>query len=184
MGINPGVFRPAGAIFPFDTSGGTIHLSWQGGVEAAFFWELARHSGGAETEEVEPEPDDPNQAVSTARAAVSRLPWNFNWPRFRRLFSDEAVNADFRADPWLADWPTIAERTVTSGFDRRRLVPEARGSLQVPVNPGPWVGTSPFATPLHFEGVPVFPVRPAVDTWVSADGLLRCNSDAWIFVGW
>jgi len=163
-GIGPGVFRPAGAIFPFDASGGTLRLSWQGGVDAFFYWELAR----AESD--------------NAARAVSRLPWNFNWPRFRRLFGDETVNAQVRADPWLADWKSIAEKTVGSGFDKRRLVPEARGSLQVPVGPGPWVGASPFAAPLYFEGVPVFPVRQAADTWVSAGGILRCNSGAWIFL--
>ena len=164
-GIAPGVFKPAGAIFPFDISGRTLALTWQGGVDAAFYWELANCYYGDE---------------SNSERTVPRMPQNFNWPRFRRLFSDGIANAQVIADPWLADWGSIAERTVRSGFDRRRLVPQARTSLQVPVGPGPWIGTSPFAAPLYFEGIPVFPVRAAVDTWVSAEGILHCNSEAWI----
>jgi hypothetical protein len=164
MGISPGIFRPAGAIFPFDVSGKNIVLSWRGGVDAALYWELAVSAMG--------------------QAASPRLPRNFDWPRFRQLFADFSLNAEILADPWLADWRSIAEKIVHSGFDKRRLVPEARSDLQIPVSPGPWIGTSPFAAPLFFESVPVFPVRAAADTWVSAEGLLRCNTSAWIVKEW
>jgi hypothetical protein len=170
--ITPGIFRPAGAIFPFDVSGKTLVLSWKGGVDAALYWELA---ASAEDNASEPEME---------RAAIPRLPWNFDWPRFRQLFVDSSLNAEFLADPWLADWRSIAEKIVKSGFDKRRLVPETRSSLQVSVGPGPWIGTSPFAAPLFFETAPAFPVRAAADTWISAEGLLRCNTGAWIMVEW
>jgi hypothetical protein len=160
-GIGPGIFRPAGAIFPFDTSGNSLVLSWKGGVDANLFWELA-------------------QAYSDK--AATRLPQNFDWPRFRLLFADPTLNADIRADPWLADWQGIAVKMVQSGFDKRRLVPEPRRSLKVPVSQGPWIGTSPFASPLFFEADPVFPVRPTSDTWVSTEGILRCNTEAWILI--
>ena len=162
-GLGPGIFRPAGAIFPFDVSGKSLVLSWQGGVDANLYWELAAACGEAGQNSV-------------------RLPWNFNWPRFRRLFAGPTLNADVRADPWLADWSGIAAKIVQSGFDKRRLVPEARSDMEIPVNPGPWIGTSPFAAPLLFEAVPVFPVRPAADTWVSAGGILRCNTETWILL--
>ncbi|MCL2042806.1 MAG: hypothetical protein FWG89_01565 [Treponema sp.] len=162
--INTGLFKPAGAIFPHDVSGKTLVLSWQGGVDASLFWEFAAAYG--RTGQV---------------SATPRLPHNFNWPRFRALFDDPALNGEVRADPWLADWSSIAERTVQSGFDRRRLVPEARSSISVPVTSGPWVGTSPFAAPLFFEGIPVFPVRQTADTWVSFEGIIRCSSETWIF---
>ena len=165
-GIGPGVFRPAGAIFPFDADGKYLVMSWQGGVDAVLYRELARACGGAGQDD--------------ARAAVPRFPQNFNWPRFRQLFSDSTVNADVRADPWLADWQGIAEKIVQSGFDKRRLVPEARSSLRVSVGPGPWTGTSPFALPLYFETDPVFPVRRAADTWISGEGILRCSTGAWM----
>ena len=160
--IRSGIFRPAGAIFPHDVSGKTIIASWQGGVDANLFRELAKNA-------------------NNGNAAI-RLPQNFNWPRFRELFGDPTLNADVRADPWLADWDGIAARIVQSGFDRRRLVPEARNSLQLPVGPGPWVGTSPFAVPLHFKSAPAFPVRQAADTWVSAEGVLRCRTDTWVLI--
>jgi hypothetical protein len=168
-GLAPGVFKPAGAIFPFDVSGRKISLSWQGGVDACMFRELAEASGTAEGR------------------AVSRLPQNFNWPRFRQLFSDQSVNENVRADPWLADWHNIAEKTIRSSFDKRRLVPEARTSLKVPVGLGPWIGSSPFAAPLVFDSVPSFPVRnvtgqSAADTWVSAEGILHCNTETWMFL--
>jgi hypothetical protein len=117
MGISPGIFRPAGAIFPFDVSGKNLVLSWRGGVDAALYWELA--------------------ASATGQTAVLRKPWNFDWPRFRQLFTDSSLNAEIRADPWLADWCGIAEKIVKSGFDKRRLVPEARSNVQIPVNSGP-----------------------------------------------
>ena len=163
LGIGPGLFRPAGAIFPFDVSGDRLVLSWSGGVEATFFLELARAAGG----------------LSPDGSAAARLPWNFNWPRFRRLLDDRALNDRIRADPWLADWPGIAERTVQSGFDRRRLVPEPEIPLELPLGPGPWIGASPFAAPLTFDTAPVFPVRPTTETWASPQGLLRVNTAAW-----
>jgi len=175
--ISPGIFKPAGAIFPFDASGKTIVLSWRGGVDANLYWELAQAYQEAQ------EASAPPETQAAEQRAVSRLPWNFNWPRFRELFDDPGLNAEVRADPWLADWHSIAVKIVKSGFDKRRLVPEDRSSLEVPVNCGPWIGTSPFASPLFFdETTPVFPVRPAADTWVSAEGILRCNTKTWILL--
>ena len=180
LAISPGVFKSCGALFPFDVDGASLSLSWKGGLDAMLYRELGIASAG--------EP--------VSKSSVSRLPWNFNWPRFRELYDDPSVNAEYRADPWLADWPGIAEKIWQSGFDKRRLVPYARQELPVPVAQGPWIGTSPFAAPLVFEGSPVFPVRAAgtasvsnagsspVDTWVSADGILRCNADAYIFLEW
>ncbi|MDR2575276.1 MAG: hypothetical protein LBC52_02415 [Treponema sp.] len=172
-GLGPEIFKPAGAIFPYDASGGNLVLSWQGGVEAVLYWEMVKVCVGTGQESVE---------ESSERTAVSRLPMNFNWPRFRRLFDDPSLNADVRADPWLADWAGIAAKIVKSGFDKRRLVPEARSALEVQVGLGPWIGASPFAGPLIFETTPVFSVRPTADTWVSREGVLRCNSEAWIFI--
>jgi len=165
-GLGPGIFRPAGAIFPYDASGGNLVLSWQGGVDSVLYWEMAKAYGDSGKE-----PD-------------KKTPMNFNWPRFRRLFDDPSINADVRADPWLADWAGIAAKIVKSGFDKRRLVPEARNALEVQVGPGPWIGASPFAAPLYFETTPVFQVGQTSDTWVSKEGLLRCNKKAWIYRNW
>ena len=166
-GIAPGTFKPAGAVFPFDAKEQTLVLSWRGGVDSVLYWELAKAAGD----------------VLSQRAAA-RLPCNFNWPRFRELCNDPAVNAQIRADPWLADWPSIAAKTIASGFDKRRLVPEATGEITVPVSAGPWIGVSPFAPPLLFSALPSFPAGRHVSTWVSAQGILRCTAEAWILAEW
>jgi len=182
-GLESGIFKPAGAIFPYDASGKSLILSWQGGVDACLYWEMARAWAGQDSAEESLESAAVlERAAGSERAAVARLPLNFNWPRFRRLFDDTSLNAEVRADPWLADWPNIAAKIVQSGFDKRRLVPEPRSALTIPVSPGPWIGTSPFAAPLVFETTPIFSVRPTADTWVSKQGILRCNSEAWIFI--
>jgi hypothetical protein len=156
----PGFFRPAGCLFPYDTGSGTLRLSWEAGPDAVFYWEMAYANGGN----------------------ALRVPSNFDWPRFRELFKTDALNEAVRNDPWLANWRYIAEKTVESGFDRRRLVPEASVSLNIPVSGGPWYGTSPFSEPLSFSRGenPLFPVRPGVNVWVSSEGILRCNGKAWV----
>jgi hypothetical protein len=198
-GLGPGIFRPAGAIFPFDASEKSLTLSWRGGVDAHLFGEFVKIAAEAAADtgqESVPSPpeEEPAENISPERAAVPRLPWNFDWPRFRLLFEDPSVNADLRSDPWLADWHFIAAKIVQSGFDKRRLVPEPRQNLTISVSNGtsngispgicrgPWIGTSPFAAPLLFEAELVFPVRPTADTWVSREGILRCNTETWILI--
>jgi len=176
LSLNPGVFRPAGGIFPFDASDGTLALSWRGGVDAVFYRELG--TAAAET--------------TGQQSGNLRLPWNFDWPRFRELYDDPSVNAEFRADPWLADWPGIAARVWQSGFDKRRLIPQPSQELRVTATPGPWIGTSPFAAPLFFDDTATFPVSVPetaqasypIHTWISADGLIRCNAETYIFIRW
>jgi hypothetical protein len=168
LNIPPGDFHPAGAIFPFDVSGGDLILSWEGGVAAFFYRALAEAAG----------------AGSPSQAALRR-PGNFDWPRFRELFQDQSLKESFRADPWTADWELIARETVETGFDKRRLVSVPRDELTVSVHPGPWISSSPFAEPLFFgEDTPVFPVSPGIepDTWYSGAGILRCAGRVWVFI--
>jgi len=159
--IIPGLFKPAGALFPFDVSGETLCLSWEAGPDTVFYWELA----------------------AANEQDTAKSPANFDWPRFRELFQEETLNEAVRKDPWLVDWRSVAEKTITSSFDRRRLVPEAAEPTAIPVPSGPWYGASPFAEPLSFtEGdPPVFPVRPGLNVWVSPAGILRCTNNAWVF---
>ena len=176
--VQAGVFRPAGALLPFDAHGAVLYLSWRGGVDAFLYRELGLASA-----------DSP-----AGNSAVPRLPWYFNWPRFRELYDDPSVSAEYRADPWRADWTGIAMKIWQSGFDKRRLVSQTYQDMRIPVSSGPWIGTSPFAAPLYFDDVPVFPVRIAasgstpgvssVDTWISPEGVLRCNADTYIFLKW
>ena len=167
--IGPELFRPAGALFPFDSSANRISLTWKAGPDAVLYWELALAYWQ-------------DEAVSK----VPRIPQNFNWPRFRELFETDVINEAVRLDPWLADWRSIAEKTVRSGFDRRRLVPEPNEKMNIPVSSGPWYSGSPFAAPLFFEEgtTPVFPVRSVVEIWVCNEGILRCNKKAWVFTLW
>jgi hypothetical protein len=149
-------------MFPLDVSGECLKLNWKAGVDGVFYWEIALVNG----------------------KNGSKLPANFDWGRFRELFSDDfSLNEEVRQDPWLVDWRSVAEKTVSSGFDRRRLVPEKTESLAVTVDSGAWYGTSPFAKALYFaEGESAaFPVRTGLNVWVSSGGILRSNGKTWVF---
>lgn len=162
--ISPGLFKPAGALFPFDVRENTIFLSWEAGIDAVFYRELDL----------------------AAENSSSKLPKNFNWPRFRELFNQETTNQSVRNDPWLVNWQKTAEKTVNSSFDRRRLVPEQNELIKIPVSKGPWYGASPFAKALYSENDedPAFPVTDEVGLWVSKEGILRCNRISYVFNSW
>ena len=174
-GILPGEMRPAGAVAPFDIRNDRLCLSWRAGVDAWFYRELAAARNLAEA------------ADSLASAgADKRRPEYFDWPRFRSLMDSDAVPAAVRDDPWRVDWQDVAARTIQSGFDRRRIVEEARGELFVPraaLGEGPFAGPSPFALPL----LPApdtghrFPVSSRADTYVSPEGILRASRKAWVY---
>jgi hypothetical protein len=160
----PGHFKPAGALFPFDVSRKNLPLSWNAGIDTFFYWELTFANG----------------------KNAAKIPANFDWPRFRELFEINVLNEAVVKDPWLVDWRLVAEKTIASNFDRRRIVPEAVKLINVPVSAGRWYGTSPFSESLYFaEGDPtVFPVRPGINVWISAEGILRCTSQTWTFNTW
>jgi hypothetical protein len=164
-----GDFRPAGAIFPFDAGeGGSLTLSWKGGVDALFYFALAAHA-------------DPEAEESSLS---KRTPWYFDWPRFRTLMEGEDVPADIREDPWLADWDDIALRTIQSGFDRRRIKARETGerSLTIPVS-GRFIASSPFALPLDLEqdSPLIVQTTPEPRILLSAQGLLRYTLQAVIW---
>ena len=161
----PGVMRPAGGLFPWDAAGGRIKLSWKGGVDAFFWKELAI-------------------AERATPAAAGRIPWHFAWPRFRELLTDGNISETVRLDPWLADWRSISQRVVQSGFDRRRIVERPFTEIAIPDIEGVWVGSSPFAEPLKTEpGEPFTVNAPDVpDTWVSNEAILKCSADGWVII--
>jgi hypothetical protein len=173
--LEPGDFRPAGAIIPYDIPGASpdrISLSWQGGVDAWFFEAL--NSAAL---------DVPNSA-GTSKLRQGK---NFDWPGFRALFSDSALPPELRSDPWLADWEAIAERTIRSGFRRQWLNTAETASLNIPAPPGLWISPSPFAPPLAAEGGTTgFKVQggPGVQAWYSAAGILHCAGTNWILLPW
>jgi hypothetical protein len=157
--ITPYFFKPAGGLFPFDVSGKKLNLSWEAGLESVFYREL----------------------MLSNSENVKKIPANFDWLRFRELIKTDVFEAV--KDPWLIDWSNVAEKTINSNFDRRRLVPQTAVLQNIPVTSGPWYGTSPFAQPLSFSNgeTPVFPVRPGVNLWISAEGILRINGKTWVF---
>jgi hypothetical protein len=165
LDIPAGVFRPAGALFPFDASNNRITLSWKGGLDAWVYLCL-RDAGSAS--------EDPN-----------RQPHYFNWPRFRALMESEDIAEEVRLDPWLADWRDVAEQTAASGFDRRRIKPVKTEDLLVVIpQSGVYLGASPFQEPLFWEEEQfvLLPVTEGVDTYVTAQGLLRCTRGSWIWL--
>ena len=167
------IFKPCGALFPFDVSSGKkgelLCLSWEAGPDSIFYWELALACNQ----------DD------------SKTPANFDWPRFRELFQSDALSEAVREDPWVVNWRSVAEKTITSNFDRRRITAEAPDLKHFPVPAGAWYGVSPFAESLIFEEgePPVFPVRhelisSGINIWISEKGLLRVNGNTWRFTKW
>jgi len=160
----PGMMHPCGALFPWDASGAKLNLCWKGGVEAFFWKELAA-------------------ADYSSDAARKRYPWYFDWPRFRELLYESGnVPEPVRQDPWLADWMSIAQKTVQSGFDRRRIVSRSFTELAIPGLAGRWIGSSPFAAPIDAApGIPLLLQAADVpDVWVSSLGILKFSSSGWV----
>ncbi|MDR2796906.1 MAG: hypothetical protein LBB80_01015, partial [Treponema sp.] len=166
QGIAPDIMRPSGGLFPFDCENDRIRLSWRGGVEALVYLELAAH------------------AEAPAKG-TPRLPHYFNWPRFRALLDGPSLPEGVQQDLWSVDWKGICLKIAQSGFDRRRIVPQSREELLVPVSyGGPWIGTSPFGEPVYQEAGTVLhlPVSRNGDTYLSPEGMLRCTQEAWMWI--
>jgi len=163
-GILAGEVRPAGGIFPFDVADDTLVLSWLGGVAAGFFRELAAAAGDVQT-----------------------VPERFDWPRFRAALTADSLPATVRADPWLVDWRSVAQRTRAAGFDRRRLVPQATEPLTLRVpRPGPWVSDSPFYAVADWtEGAYTdLELTTSGNTYFCPQGRWRCGREASLFSPW
>ena len=176
-GLFPGLMRPAGALFPWDYLPGkngasVLALSWQGGVDAFFWKELAKA--------------ERLSAASEARLpGIQRVPWYFDWQRFRDLFCESGTLAEnVRTDPWLADWTDIAERTILNGFDRRRISSRQFTEINIPGLDGRWIGSSPFALPLYAEpGSPLsIMASERTEVFVSINAVLKCSTAAWILL--
>ncbi|GHV82407.1 hypothetical protein AGMMS49991_09650 [Spirochaetia bacterium] len=188
-GLPPGQMRPAGAVFPFDAEGNRIPLSWEAGVEAAFYLDLAAAAesagwgGAAAADNVTSADEATAEAVGPPHPL--RHPRHFDWLRFRELLRGEDISPEIREDPWRADWRSIAIRTVQSGFDRRRIKPVEREPLKVTIpGGGPWIGSSPFAEVRHWEAGETAELEAAgtVEFYLSPQGLLRYRKGIWIWI--
>ncbi|MCL2008237.1 MAG: hypothetical protein FWG77_09150 [Treponema sp.] len=165
LDLHPALMRPAGGIFPRDVSGGNLVLTWEGGVDAVFWKELG----------------------AAAETGSQRLPWNFDWPRFREILVTGNISDEVKEDPWLPDWRDIAARTVRSGFDSRRIVPERSNELVISELTdigGLWISSSPFRPPINAppEGPLELKVYESTETWVSSKGILKGSTRGWIFI--
>lgn len=162
--IGPGVFRPAGAVYPVDRSGEALPLTWTGGVAAWYYREMERAEGESRTR-----------------------PERFNWVRFYELLGGTELPERVAADPWTVDWRSVAEKTRASGFDRRRLVarPAAAAAVAVPAG-GPWICSSPFVGAAAWSaGSQVeLQVEDEGACYACPSGLLRCTPSAQAFFPW
>ncbi|MDR2510708.1 MAG: hypothetical protein LBC77_08710 [Spirochaetaceae bacterium] len=151
-GLSAEVMRPAGALFPLDLSGDTVKLSFQGGVDARFYLELALYE------------------------SEKRPPGGFDWARFRRLWTDGKLDGEVQADPWLVDWADVAEKTAAAGFSTTKLKARPTENLIITVpSEGPWVGTSPFTPAWEWEAGAkmILRVTSGIDTYFCPKGSLR-----------
>jgi len=173
LGLSPGIMRPSGALFPWDTYGGDLCLSWEGGVDAVFWKELAgagRQDGSSRAE----------------NAKNDRFPWLFDWLRFRELMEGDDIGDAVRHDPWVVDWKDVGRKTVESGFDRRRIKAMKSTEVEILLPAGRWLSSSPFAPALETpaSGKLTLEVTDAVGVWVSAGGILKASTSGWIFRPW
>jgi len=163
--IRAGIVKPAGAIFPFDADShaNTLSLSWEGGVDAFFYFELAK--GGLE----------------------KRAPYLFDWKRFRGLFTDLRVPEDVVQNPWLVDWEEQARKTLASGFDWRRIKARNLGTVTItPPCEGPWLGESVFVSPQYWNADEEITVTwtSEIETWFSPKGVLRFSGKSVFWRAW
>jgi hypothetical protein len=130
-------------------------------VEASFYRELA-------------------EARSLPGSDPRRDPRYFDWPRFRSLVREEAPEP-LRADPWLADWKGIAEKTVLSGFRKSLVREESRTVMGVLIpHDGPWAQASAFAAPAAWTAdEEVFlPLSSRPELFVCPGGVLFLSTGA------
>jgi len=163
-GLAAGMFYPAGAVYPLDASGSNLALSWTGGIDACFYREM-----------------DKLRSLNTS----NRVPEYFDWKRFRDSLW-EASPEDLRADPWLADWKDIAERTVRSGFRQSYLRVEKRtGTGIVLPHDGPWMGASPFMPPQPWQQgeTVLLPLGSRPEILVCPEGMLSVSPSVQLWSG-
>jgi hypothetical protein len=167
-GIEAGIFRPAGAMYPFDVSDGVLRMSWRAGADAGFYQALEEARSRKES------------ANPQRKAAF------FDWPRFREFFASKAP-AKLREDPWLVDWKEAAEKTVNSGFRTSYIKARKQAATEVLIpHDGPWFSTSPFRAAENWTGgsVEAVPLSKETELWVCSGGMLFLSTDAWLWIPW
>lgn len=171
-GIKAGLFRPAGAIFPHDASGGRIRLSWRGGADTTFYQALE------------------DAALSWLAAGKTpnpqRRPQFFDWPRFRQFMALDAA-PEIRADPWLVNWKAAAESTISSSFRSTYIKAETRVPVEIPIpHDGPWLPVSPFRNVEQWTAGETVPMALGTepDLWFCPGGLLAVSKNVRLWSPW
>jgi hypothetical protein len=165
-GIDPGMFRPAGALYPFDVSGGVLRISWHGGADAGFYRAM-------EEERARKENADPRRQAAF-----------FDWPRFRAFFASGAP-AELREDPWLTDWKEAAEKTINSGFRTSYLKARKQTVMEVLIpHDGPWLSSSAFREAENWTAgsSESLALSTEAELWVCPGGLLFLSQNAKLWV--
>jgi hypothetical protein len=175
-GIQSGVMKSAGAVFPFDAADGLIRLSWEGGICAEFYLALARARLASK-----------KGAGNGALSADKRRPEWFDWPRFVSLLESDDIPEEVRKDPWLVDWSAAAAKTIESGWNSKRIKAAEYTPLAVEIPAdGLWFGTSPFA-PARFRktGETVeLPAREIPEYLLSSAGYLKYTKSDCLWHEW
>ncbi len=159
--ITPGMFYPAGGLFPLDTQGDTLRLDWQGGVDARFFMLLSGLDGGGK-----------------------RSPEILDWPRFRTLLREGPVSSGVKADPWIVDWELAAQKIVRSGFDKRYLVSRTFTDMKIPIpEGGTWISPSPFGESRYWETGETMGLKASESParYYSENGVIVYTSKTWSY---
>jgi hypothetical protein len=163
------MFRPAGALYPFDVDKNTLRLTWRGGVDA-FFYRALEEAAAA--------------ASSSGTAHPLRQPGFFDWPRFRAVMASSAP-PEIRADPWLAAWKSAAEKTIASSFRTSYIKAEERSvrEVNIPHN-GPWIAASPFRQAENWQAGESVELALGItpEVWVCPGGMLVLSRDAQLWV--
>jgi hypothetical protein len=159
--IHPGTFYPAGAIFPLDTSEGTIDLDWQAGIDAQLYKYLARFNNDE-----------------------TRRPEQFDWQRFRRLLRTEIDDEDIKADPWIVDWEAAAKRIAESGFRSSYIKSKEYTNINITVPESAlWISPSPFEAGKAWEAGETISLKAAESPsrYVSSKGTIVFTNKTWEF---
>jgi hypothetical protein len=167
-GLEAGIFRPAGALYPFDVSGGVLRLNWRAGADAVFYLTLEETHSRKEN------------AHPQRKAAF------FDWPRFRAFFASRAP-VKLQEDPWLVDWKEAAEKTINSGFRTSYIKARKQTAVEliIPCD-GPWFSVSPFQAVKNWAAgsIEAVPLSEETELWVCPGGMLFLSADARLWVPW
>ena len=175
----PGMFRPAGALYPFDVDKNSLRLTWGGGVDAFFYRALEEAAAAAAAASAAASATSPSGTVNPLRQ-----PGFFDWPRFRAVM-DSGAPPEIHADPWLVSWKTAAEKTIASSFRTSYIKAEERSVREITLpSGGPWIAASPFRPAEDWQAGECVQLALGItpEVWVCPGGMMVLSKDAQLWV--